>query len=283
MTVARRPSLSSVSGDRRHRARDDRRARRRARPARRRATRGVAGGHGRTFVVGGEAGIGKTRLVVAMADRARLGGTSILSGDCLPTGMGTIPYAPFVEALRRLTRASEPGTLAGLLGPAREELGRLIPELAPRPPVREVAQEPDRSGQGTAVRGAPARARAAGRSRSDGRDRRGHPVGRRRHTRPHHVPVPEPARGGGPARPDGPDRGRPSRRPGGSLDGRARARSVGRADRPSAARSATSIASLLGHRHRHAGIERPARCHRGSFGRQPVLRRATRDVVLGGA
>ncbi|HEX2469297.1 MAG TPA: AAA family ATPase [Candidatus Limnocylindrales bacterium] len=111
---------------------------------------------GRTIVIGGEAGIGKTRLVAALVETARERGAAVLVGACLPSPTGSVPYAPFVEALRGLTRSTEPGRLAGLLGPARDEIGRLFPEIA-RPaaapggramPPRPDASEADRSGQG---------------------------------------------------------------------------------------------------------------------------------------
>ena len=65
-------------------------------------------GLGSTVIVGGEAGIGKTRLVGLVAATARGRGATVLSGACLPAGSGAIPYAPFVEALRELTRSVEP-------------------------------------------------------------------------------------------------------------------------------------------------------------------------------
>ncbi len=71
---------------------------------------------GRTIVIGGEAGIGKSRIVGALADSARARGATVLIGACLPTGSGAVPYAPFVEALRDLTRSVDPALLAG---PAR--------------------------------------------------------------------------------------------------------------------------------------------------------------------
>ena len=60
---------------------------------------------GRTVVIGGEAGIGKSRLVRSLLDAATAGGANTLTGACLPTGSGAIPYAPFVEAIRGLTRS----------------------------------------------------------------------------------------------------------------------------------------------------------------------------------
>jgi DNA-binding CsgD family transcriptional regulator/tetratricopeptide (TPR) repeat protein len=104
---------------------------------------------GQTIVIGGEAGIGKTRLVGALADSVSARGATVLIGACLPTGSGMVPYAPFVEALRDLIRTLEPGGLVGLLGPARGEISRIFPELRTRAmPPRPDAFEADRAGQG---------------------------------------------------------------------------------------------------------------------------------------
>jgi DNA-binding CsgD family transcriptional regulator/tetratricopeptide (TPR) repeat protein len=109
-------------------------------------------GRGRTVVISGEAGIGKTRLVSAIVDAARSRGLLTLAGDCLPTAAGAIPYAPFVEALRTLIRATEPGAVAGLLGPSRLEVGRLLPEVASTAsPARDGPD--DRGGQGRLFEG----------------------------------------------------------------------------------------------------------------------------------
>ncbi|MEA2578500.1 MAG: hypothetical protein QOD78_2088, partial [Chloroflexota bacterium] len=104
-------------------------------------------GRGSTVIVGGEAGIGKSRLVGRLADTARNRGATVLSGACLAAGSGAIPYAPFVEALRGLTRSVEPALLAALLGPARSEIARLLPEVAPRTQDTPTHIEFDRAGQ----------------------------------------------------------------------------------------------------------------------------------------
>lgn len=60
---------------------------------------------GRTVVVSGEAGIGKTRLVNEVIERAQKLGFRILEGQCLP-GSAT-PYLPFEEALREFFRITK--------------------------------------------------------------------------------------------------------------------------------------------------------------------------------
>ncbi len=93
------------------------------------ALRRTREGHSTAVIVGGEAGVGKTRLVEALADRARSEGCLVLTGGCLDLGERGIPYAPFVEAFRTLVRTTDAATLPSLLGPGRAVLGRLIPEL----------------------------------------------------------------------------------------------------------------------------------------------------------
>src|SRR5690349_19774040 len=89
-------------------------------------------GTSRTVIVAGEAGIGKSSLVRAFADRVRSTGGRVLGGACLPLGMGDRPYGPFVEALRGLLRTLQPGEVPAAFGPDRDELARLLPELRPR-------------------------------------------------------------------------------------------------------------------------------------------------------
>ncbi len=91
------------------------------------------------MVVAGEAGIGKSRLGQAFADRVEATGGRILTGGCLPLGTGGLPYAPFIEAFRDLLRGLDPGALPALLGPNRGELARLMPELRARPDRQEPA------------------------------------------------------------------------------------------------------------------------------------------------
>ena len=89
-------------------------------------------------LVGGEAGVGKSRLVSELAARAAQGpggpgepGFRILTGQCVELGAEGLPLAPLVDALRTLTRSLQPEMLAEVLGPAGTGLARLLPELAP--------------------------------------------------------------------------------------------------------------------------------------------------------
>jgi DNA-binding CsgD family transcriptional regulator/tetratricopeptide (TPR) repeat protein/nucleoside-triphosphatase THEP1 len=76
----------------------------------------------RTVLIGGEAGIGKTRLVEELRSRARADGTLVATGVCTPTEGGGLPYGPVVGVLRDLSRRLDDETVASLLGPARVRL-----------------------------------------------------------------------------------------------------------------------------------------------------------------
>jgi DNA-binding CsgD family transcriptional regulator len=95
------------------------------------AVREVGEGQARAVLVGGEAGMGKSRLVAEAAAAAERTGFRVLRGQCVELGADGLALVPLVEALRTLARTTRPDELDALLGPAREELARLLPELAP--------------------------------------------------------------------------------------------------------------------------------------------------------
>src|SRR5215204_6025166 len=80
-------------------------------------------------LVGGEAGVGKTRLVAELTARCAIEGTRVLVGGCVPVGDGALPYAPIVEALRALLGEVGVGAVRELVGPSWPELARLLPAL----------------------------------------------------------------------------------------------------------------------------------------------------------
>ena len=104
------------------------------------------GGRGSVVFVGGEAGIGKSRLISELAGRAEREGMTVAVGECLPLGDGELPYAPVVGALRSLMAQREGSELEEMLGSVRGELAVLLPELASdrggvaSPPVGEGSQ-----------------------------------------------------------------------------------------------------------------------------------------------
>ncbi len=85
-----------------------------------------------TRLIGGEAGIGKTRLVTEFVERLRGGDAEILVGDCLQLGDTGLPYAPFVAALRPLQRSLPRERLDALIGAGRDALAHLLPDLGGR-------------------------------------------------------------------------------------------------------------------------------------------------------
>jgi DNA-binding SARP family transcriptional activator len=97
----------------------------------------------RAVVVGGDPGIGKTRLVAEAALTVADAGGIVLFGRC-EAGLGA-PYQPFVEALGAFVAACPPAVLEQLVGPLGGELTRLLLELRVRLPELDepVAAEPE--------------------------------------------------------------------------------------------------------------------------------------------
>jgi DNA-binding CsgD family transcriptional regulator len=83
-------------------------------------------GHSRIVLVGGDAGIGKTRLLSEFCARARQDGMLTAIGGCVQLGEVAIAYAPLVEALREVARELGAETFDELVGPGRDELDGLI-------------------------------------------------------------------------------------------------------------------------------------------------------------
>ena len=90
----------------------------------------AAGGAPVVALVGGEAGVGKTRLAEQLAATASEQGVRVLRGGCVPLGEEGVPFAPVIEALRGLAADLDPAELEAVAGPARADLGRLLPDLA---------------------------------------------------------------------------------------------------------------------------------------------------------
>ncbi|MFD0684709.1 helix-turn-helix transcriptional regulator [Actinomadura fibrosa] len=89
-----------------------------------RAAAGAAG----TVLVSGDAGVGKTHLVTALAGAARARGCAVLLGQCAELGE-SVPYLPLADALWTAARADGPeaGAVRAALD-ARPVLGRLLPD-----------------------------------------------------------------------------------------------------------------------------------------------------------
>jgi DNA-binding CsgD family transcriptional regulator len=86
----------------------------------------------RAVLIGGEAGVGKSRLIAEFTAEftAGPGPARVLTGGCLQLGSDGLPFAPFVAVLRDLVRELGAEAVTAMI-PARggPELARLLPEL----------------------------------------------------------------------------------------------------------------------------------------------------------
>jgi hypothetical protein len=164
-------------------------------------------GRATTALVGGEAGVGKSRLVRGLGAHARRTGARVLVGHCLDLEEGGLPYAPFVDILRTLERELPADEGGATIGPLRAALGSPPADTGrtrggPRP-------RPVRAGAGLRAVAQPRAQRAVAKANAgawNGRHRGGPPVPRDsgregRHRRPIDPALPRPRGGGGRRRP----------------------------------------------------------------------------------
>jgi len=95
------------------------------------AVEAALGGRGSLVLVGGEPGIGKTRLVEEAGVYARLRGAQVLVGRCFEAE-AALPYLPFVEAMREYILARPAEALTHELGDGASEIAKLVPEVLQR-------------------------------------------------------------------------------------------------------------------------------------------------------
>jgi class 3 adenylate cyclase len=88
----------------------------------------AAAGGRHLVLVGGEPGVGKSRLAAEFAREVHAEGANVLFGRC-DEGLA-MPYQPFVEALSHYLHHAPPAELLTGLGHLGGELARLVPELA---------------------------------------------------------------------------------------------------------------------------------------------------------
>ncbi|EYR62027.1 LuxR family transcriptional regulator, partial [Actinotalea ferrariae CF5-4] len=98
----------------------------------------AARGRPSTVLLGGDAGVGKTRLVTHLADLAATRGASVVTAACVDLGDVGVPYLPFAEALGRL-RAH--GAAVEHLLRERPALARLLPPSGEHPAPAAVDDE----------------------------------------------------------------------------------------------------------------------------------------------
>ncbi|WP_419998039.1 helix-turn-helix transcriptional regulator [Streptomyces boninensis] len=88
----------------------------------------AAAGEPQVLVVGGEAGVGKTRLLEEFLAAACEQQATVAVGGCLELGAEGLPFAPFATALRSLHRKLGDEMAEAAAG-REAELARLLPEL----------------------------------------------------------------------------------------------------------------------------------------------------------
>jgi len=104
-------------------------------------------GQGALVMIGGEPGVGKTRLAEELLLEARQRGLLSLTGHCNEMA-GAPPYIPFVEILEATARIVPREAFREALGDAAPEVARLMPELRRLfpdiPPPLELPPEQER-------------------------------------------------------------------------------------------------------------------------------------------
>ena len=96
------------------------------------------------MLVGGEPGIGKSRLAEEFSMRADERGAQVLAGRCWEAG-GAPAYWPWVQSLRAYAREREPALLRAELASGAADVAQLVPEVRELYPslAEPPAQAPD--------------------------------------------------------------------------------------------------------------------------------------------
>ena len=93
--------------------------------------RQASDGSGALVLIGGEAGVGKTRLSDELAEEARRLGLLTLAGQCHDTESAQ-PYLPFIEMVERAVAIVPASQFREALGDSAPELAKLLPQLRQR-------------------------------------------------------------------------------------------------------------------------------------------------------
>src|SRR5262245_19352791 len=113
-----------------------------------RAVQQAVSGAPSIVLVGGAAGIGKSRLVAEAAGLAAERDAIVLRGACVDLGGDDgLPFAPIAEMLRELVRRLDAATLASLMDLATLDLARLLPALGSAAGSGNVQAAPDELAQ----------------------------------------------------------------------------------------------------------------------------------------
>ncbi len=92
-------------------------------------------GERQVALIGGEAGIGKSRLVAETKTYAANQGFLLLQGNCFQADRA-FPYAPFLDLLPSCFSGASPLTRHDDLTPFAQELARFLPDVTPLIPER---------------------------------------------------------------------------------------------------------------------------------------------------
>jgi predicted ATPase/DNA-binding CsgD family transcriptional regulator len=98
-------------------------------------------GRPQLVLLAGEAGVGKSRLLLEFSDRAQQRGVRVLAGGCVELGDIGLAYLPVVDALRGLADDPADAELLAEIGASAPGLGRLLPGI--QQAGRAVAQAND--------------------------------------------------------------------------------------------------------------------------------------------
>src|SRR5215472_35060 len=94
-------------------------------------------------LLGGEAGVGKSRLVSEFGQAAEAAGARVLTGGCLELGTDGLPFAPFTTILRDLVHELGADAVASMLpGRTTRGLARLLPELGEPETGSDIFRDP---------------------------------------------------------------------------------------------------------------------------------------------
>ncbi|MBP2320277.1 DNA-binding CsgD family transcriptional regulator/tetratricopeptide (TPR) repeat protein [Kibdelosporangium banguiense] len=92
-------------------------------------------GQANAVLLGGDAGVGKSRLLAELVTISRSAGATVFTGRCLDVDEAGLPYLPFVEALGRLTESQR------AVAAKWPVLRRLMPGLTPAEPVESTMEQ----------------------------------------------------------------------------------------------------------------------------------------------
>ena len=100
-------------------------------------------GNGTVLLLGGDAGVGKSRLIRDLKNESMNRQIRTIEGRCSSTE-SSVPYAPFMDALRFRIAKGETDAVARMLGPLRTILTPIFPQLEASSSQAEPSAEKDR-------------------------------------------------------------------------------------------------------------------------------------------